>query len=263
MPDKTITMTCPKCKGKFVVYELSLPQGGTFRCPYCSQVLRRAVQPTAATPSAQAAAPAAAAQAKPSSQFIQDALKAYNQRLQKGDPAAQQQQPVVAQPAMQQPVAQPAVQQPVAQPAMQQPVAQPAPKQDPNPTMLCDLPGVPKPQPYPYPQQGKPAQPIRPIIVMGGREFSLNMGRNTIGRQAPSSKATLQLPTTDKYMSRVNAVINVTPTTGGPTVATIESVNPENLVKYYGRPLAMGVTSQLYPNTPFTLGRTQMTFKLV
>jgi pSer/pThr/pTyr-binding forkhead associated (FHA) protein len=40
-------------------------------------------------------------------------------------------------------------------------------------------------------------------------QFSLARGKNTLGRQSSSSSASLQLPTTDTYMSRNHAIIDV------------------------------------------------------
>lgn len=274
MTDKAINMTCPKCKGQFVVYEQFLPQAGMFRCPYCSQMLRRAgrpVQPAQPVQAAQSVQPVQAAPTpvvpKPSPAFFQQAAKKLKEKQQQ---AAQQ--VVVAQPVT--PAMQAAAAPAAVASAASQAAAKPA-NNDPNPTVFGAQGAV---------KQGAAAQPkpsgggetvmggmqtppgmagTRPVLVVAGRNYPLNVGRNVVGRQAGMSGATLQLPVADQYMSRQNAIINITPSAGGALLATIESVNPKNLVKYYGQPLAMGVKSQLYPGTPFMLGHTQVTYKLV
>jgi phage FluMu protein Com len=40
-------------------------------------------------------------------------------------------------------------------------------------------------------------------------EFSLARGKNTLGRQSPNSSSSVQFPTTDMYMSRNHAIIEV------------------------------------------------------
>lgn len=44
---------------------------------------------------------------------------------------------------------------------------------------------------------------------LGDKSFSLHRGENTIGRQSPASRSSLQLPTTDSYMSKNHAIIDV------------------------------------------------------
>lgn len=47
------------------------------------------------------------------------------------------------------------------------------------------------------------------LIDNNGTEYQLMAGVNTIGRKATTSNATLQIDTTDRYMSRSHAIIKV------------------------------------------------------
>lgn len=47
------------------------------------------------------------------------------------------------------------------------------------------------------------------LVDCNGKEYPLRSGVNTIGRKASTSNATLQINTTDRYMSRSHAIISV------------------------------------------------------
>ena len=53
----------------------------------------------------------------------------------------------------------------------------------------------------------KDETPGRLIDVSNGKVYQLLAGVNTIGRKAPSSSATVQIDTTDRYMSRLHVEI--------------------------------------------------------
>lgn len=72
-------------------------------------------------------------------------------------------------------------------------------------------------------------------LRLGSRSYPLQEGRNTIGRGAPSSKATVQLETADKSMSREHAVIEVVRLKSGRVKAILSDLRQAEKAKQ--RPL--------------------------
>lgn len=128
------------------------------------------------------------------------------------------------------------------------------PKQEPQPAQPVPPPRPAQPaQPVRPAQPVQPAQPVRPAnpfnsgigggtvlpgmnkahscgkLVCNGVEYPLELGINTVGRKADSSKASVQIRTNDKTMSRMHSVIEVSILYDG-TVKTVlrnsENLNP-------------------------------------
>lgn len=72
-------------------------------------------------------------------------------------------------------------------------------------------------------------------LRLGSRSYPLQEGRNTIGRGAPSSQATVQLETADKSMSREHAVIEVVRLKSQRVKAILSDLRPAEKAKQ--RPL--------------------------
>lgn len=106
----------------------------------------------------------------------------------------------------------------------------------------------------PMPKTGKPT------LLLGGVNYTLQLGHNTVGRKSPESTATLQLRVNDPYMSRINAHIDVTRTDRGLWQVVVSSCNERNLVKLNGQPLAMGNRIVLAAGNTLCLGHTNITF---
>lgn len=107
----------------------------------------------------------------------------------------------------------------------------------------------------------KPASDIGvPVLILNGTKYRLSLGHNIVGRESPSSTATLQLPVSDPYMSRSNAFVDVTKTDMGTWQVVISSSNDRNLVKLNGHPLAMGNRIILQEGNRVGLGHTELLF---
>ena len=101
-----------------------------------------------------------------------------------------------------------------------------------------------------------------PMLLVNGAKHSLKLGRNTVGRKSSESSATLQLPVADRYMSRVNAVIEVYKVAQGKWYVTIASCNERNLVKVNEHSVQMGDKMVLQSNYVIRLGHTNIVFTL-
>ena len=102
----------------------------------------------------------------------------------------------------------------------------------------------------------------QPMLMFGNHSFKLALGMNMVGRKSETSQATLQLPTDDRYMSRVNARIDVSRTVSGSWHVTISSVNERNLVKVNGRTVSMTDKLVLMNGQVITLGHSDVYFCL-
>ena len=73
--------------------------------------------------------------------------------------------------------------------------------------------------------------------LSSGRSYSLQLGKNTLGRKAPTSDASVQIETTDSFMSRNKTLVNGTRVEDGDRI-------------------------ELQSGTIITLGNTQLKFTL-
>ena len=101
-----------------------------------------------------------------------------------------------------------------------------------------------------------------PVIVFNGVDYPLQIGRNTIGRSGTTSLATIQLASDDRYMSRLNAIINVKKLSDGTYYVTASSINERNLVQVNDHPINMGDSTVLLNGYILTLGNTKVVFSL-
>lgn len=99
-----------------------------------------------------------------------------------------------------------------------------------------------------------------PSLIIEGNKYELKLGRNTVGRKCDPPQATIQIPTADRYMSRVNATIEVGRNLTGNWRVVIASSNANNLVKVSGRELQMGDMVFLQHGNIVTLGHTDIVF---
>lgn len=100
----------------------------------------------------------------------------------------------------------------------------------------------------------------KPVLITNGTVYPLRMGRNTVGRRSPSSTATLQINTDDRFMSRVNAVVEVGRVVNGEWHIVIASCNENNLVKLDGHSLFIGDRVVLQAGNIIRLGHTDIAF---
>lgn len=99
-----------------------------------------------------------------------------------------------------------------------------------------------------------------PVLILNGIKYRLSLGHNTVGRESPSSTATLQLPVSDPYMSRINVFLDITKTDMGTWQVVISSCNDRNLAKVNGHPLEMGNRIILQDGNRIGLGHTELLF---
>jgi len=101
-----------------------------------------------------------------------------------------------------------------------------------------------------------------PVLIFEGVTYPLQIGRNTIGRKSTQGMATIQLPSNDRYMSRVNAVINVTKVADETFSAVLNSANERNLARVNGKEIKMEDRIILLNGYILTLGNSQVLFSL-
>lgn len=102
-------------------------------------------------------------------------------------------------------------------------------------------------------------------LRLGSRLYPLKEGRNTVGRGAPSSQATMQLETADKSMSREHAVIEVVRLKSQRVKAILSDLRPAEKAQH--RPLkvedevvAAGDRISLSHGDVITLGDTEVKY---
>jgi len=97
---------------------------------------------------------------------------------------------------------------------------------------------------------------LRYSVVFNGMKFPLDKGANTIGRQAMTSQAKLQLPTSDMNMSRNHAIAEVKVDANGNTYATLANYKNMNLTLVNGKPLGPQDVVMLNKGDIITMGQT-------
>lgn len=225
--------TCPNCGVKLVIKNSHGESTKQVRCPKCKQTFTVNFPPEAAVRAQQASA----------------------------QQAAQQQ----AEPGATQYMAPP---KPAAPQAQSRPQAPAAPRPQ-APTPAANEMGATQYMAPPRPQatgdetqlQGAPAGTTGGcFLVCNGQRYPLKAGVNTIGRQAHTSQATVQLATQDRTMSRVHALIRVIPLPGGSVRATICNSLNKNDTLVDGQLLAPGDELMLRNGAQISFSRTTVTF---
>ena len=98
-------------------------------------------------------------------------------------------------------------------------------------------------------------------IVLKGERYMLPQGKNTIGRRAQSSQATLQLPVNDKYLSRSHVEIEVTTTASGTVIAMLKNHKNKNATSVNGVILGESDVANLKHGDTITMGMTTVIFE--
>ena len=94
-----------------------------------------------------------------------------------------------------------------------------------------------------------------------GRSYSLQRGKNTLGRKAATSDATVQIETTDSFMSRNHIGIDVESQNGG-IYCVLYNTRNRNKTLVNGNRVEEGDRIELQNGTIITLGNTQLKFTL-
>ena len=99
-------------------------------------------------------------------------------------------------------------------------------------------------------------------LLYDGISYPLEEGQNIIGRRGNTSKATIQIATDDRYMSRQHCSINVTTLPDGTKKAVLSNYQNKNLTSIDGQPIETGDAIRLTDGNSISMGHTTITFKL-
>lgn len=98
-------------------------------------------------------------------------------------------------------------------------------------------------------------------LLYGGVNYPLVEGQNIVGRKGTTSKATVQIETADRYMSRQHCSITVTTLHDGTKKAVLSNYQNKNLTTIDGQPIETGDSIRLTDGNSITMGHTTVTFK--
>lgn len=99
-------------------------------------------------------------------------------------------------------------------------------------------------------------------LVHDGVSYELEEGQNIIGRKGTTSKATVQIATEDRYMSRQHCAIRVTTLLDGTKKAVLSNYQNKNLTSIDEQEIETGDEIRLTDGNSITMGHTTVTFKL-
>ncbi len=99
-------------------------------------------------------------------------------------------------------------------------------------------------------------------LVFDDKPYFLEEGQNIIGRKGTTSKATVQITTDDRYMSRQHCAITVTTLPDGTKKAVLSNYQNKNLTTIDGQEIETGDAIRLVNGNRITMGHTTVTFKV-
>ena len=99
-------------------------------------------------------------------------------------------------------------------------------------------------------------------LLYGGESYELEEGQNIVGRHGQTSKATVQINTADRYMSRQHCSIIVKTLPDGTKKAVLSNYQNKNLTAVDGQEIETGDEVRLSDGNSITMGHTIVTFKL-
>lgn len=108
----------------------------------------------------------------------------------------------------------------------------------------------------------KERQTKKAQILFGGVSYPLEEGMNIVGRKGTTSKATVQIETADRYMSRQHCCITVTPLPDGDIKVVLGNYQNKNLTTVDGLPIETGDEIRLTDGNAITMGQTTVTIKI-
>ena len=110
--------------------------------------------------------------------------------------------------------------------------------------------------------KGKSAKSSSKVrLVFDEKPFFLVVGKNIVGRKGNTSKATVQIPTDDRYMSRQHCAITVTALSDGSMKAVLSNYQNKNLTTIDGQEIETGDEIRLINGNRITMGHTTVVFK--
>ena len=98
-------------------------------------------------------------------------------------------------------------------------------------------------------------------LVFEDQPYFLEEGQNIIGRKGNTSKATVQIATDDRYMSRQHCSITITTLPDGTKKAVLSNYQNKNLTTIDGQEIETGDAIRLVNGNRITMGHTTVIFK--
>ena len=92
--------------------------------------------------------------------------------------------------------------------------------------------------------------------------YFLEEGQNIVGRKGTTSRATVQIATDDRYMSRQHCSITVTTLPDGTKKAVLSNYQNKNLTTIDGQEIETGDAIRLVNGNRIKMGHTTVVFKL-
>lgn len=100
-------------------------------------------------------------------------------------------------------------------------------------------------------------------LVFDGVTYNLEDGQNIVGRKGTTSKATVQIDTDDRYMSRLHCSIKVTTLPDGTKKVVLSNYQNKNMTLVNGQEIGTGDEIRLTNGDNITMGHTTITFNLL
>lgn len=133
------------------------------------------------------------------------------------------------------------------------------PRPNPTPEDATQLGGSPSAATVLVPPQQSVSKSLK--LVFDGTEYPLVEGQNIIGRQAKTSEASIQLATSDRYMSRQHCCIQVSTLPDGSKKAVLSNYKNKNATLVNGSAIQDGDQIRLQDGDQVTMGHTTVIFK--
>lgn len=100
------------------------------------------------------------------------------------------------------------------------------------------------------------------MLIFEDKPYFLEEGQNIVGRKGNTSKATVQIATEDRYMSRQHCAIRITTLPDGTKKAVLSNYQNKNLTSVDGQEIETGDEIRLTNGNRITMGHTTVVFKL-
>ena len=110
--------------------------------------------------------------------------------------------------------------------------------------------------------QNENAKKNSPKLVFDDLSYPLKEGQNIIGRKGTTSKATIQIETADRYMSRQHCSISVTTLPDGTQKAVLSNYLNKNQTSVNDQIIGNGDEIRLTNGDSIKMGHTTVVFKL-
>lgn len=97
-------------------------------------------------------------------------------------------------------------------------------------------------------------------LTLGSTTYPLEEGQNIVGRKGTTSKATVQIATDDRYMSRQHCCITVTTLPDGTKKVVLSNYQNKNATMVNGLEMKTGDEIRLTDGNSITMGHTTIIF---